>query len=88
MPLLFEINGFDKGAGMARCGEDPLKLASTGSMLEKRERCRNEAFGESSTFRLFVSMMWSAVALDAPAARLRGRMFPCASIPKNRRATT
>jgi hypothetical protein len=39
-------------------------------------------------FRLFVSMMWSAVALDAPAARLRGRMFPCASLPRNRRATT
>lgn len=57
-------------------------------VLWVRKRCRNGAIGESSTFRLFVSMMWSAVALDAPAARLRGRMFPCASIPKNRRATT
>jgi hypothetical protein len=66
---------------------DPRPFPRT-SWLVKSERCRNGAIGESSTFRLFVSMMWSAVALDAPAARLRGRMFPCASIPENRRATT
>ena len=37
MPLLFQINGSDKNAGMAPCGEDPLKLARTGSMPEKSE---------------------------------------------------
>ena len=66
----------------------PWRSARSDPVTLKSQRCRNGAVGESSTFRLFVMMMWSAVALDAPAARLRGRMFPCASIPKNRRATT
>jgi len=49
LKLLHEINGFGRWAGFQFC------CVQKGP--GKRERCRNGAFGESSTFRLFVSMI-------------------------------
>ncbi len=57
LALLIQIKNFGRGAGIESCGEDSVVLPRTGSGPVKSERCRNGAVGESSTFRLFVSMI-------------------------------